>query len=257
MTGRARLPTRPAPPGTAEHLAVAALRYAIALDSPDATSLAGRLYRYHSAPISPDARRRWPSRAAVADFLGAADHDAAATRYVPDEHWHRWRPASRSRQPRSALHFKLYVSPKVSHLPETLRAVLDELPSSGAFECKVGGDVYGLHRPDRLVVYFRALEDLEGAAGRLTKALHRIPAHGVPFTAALGTGPLLSWGVDPPRRIRGTKNDSWRGWITKRVAASLIAARGRDPLARAVADLERLGVDTRTWTPPLAAWSKA
>ncbi len=139
-----------------------------------------------------------------------------------------------------------------------LREVIARLPDVGALECKVGRDLQGLLRPDKLIVYFRTLGALQVATTRWTRDLAGMTVQGVPFTANIGGNGLLSWGMDPPglRGGRSTRNSplSWREWVTGRLADALVAARRSPettlPRSRFALDCVALeGVDTRTWTP--------
>ena len=126
----------------------------------------------------------------------------------------------------------------------------------GARALKIGGDIYGLLRPDKLVIYFETFEALAHAAQRLSGELANIPAHGVPFTAALGSSELLSWGLDGlGLDARTSLPMSWRQWVTLRVAAALAVAKRETPIDEDAVGAfvhRRLaldGVDARTWTP--------
>jgi len=251
----------PAPESRPADLSLRALRYAAALGSVDARLLASRLYGFNTLPASPDARRRWPDGAGVAAFL-RPDRYAHDRSVVPSTSgaWFIWRVRGASRPSRSEPCYKLYVSPHADRLPAALDEVVPRLADVRAFECKVGGDIHGLLRPDKLVVYFRTLAALEAAARRWARALAGMPPHGVPFTADLGGDGLLSWGLDPPGARRGLSKQgpsSWRDWITQRLAEALVAARDSIPASvpawRFALDRVALaGVDTRTWTP--APW---
>jgi hypothetical protein len=129
---------------------------------------------------------------------------------------------------------------------------------SASFSWKVGADVYGLLRPDKIVVYFERFADLQETAASLSERLKGCPAHGVPFTAQLGAAGLLSWGVDPPAeedlRLPWPQRESWRLRICNRLAAALVLAkRSQQPrISASLFALERLrleGIDPRTWTP--------
>jgi hypothetical protein len=97
-----------------------------------------------------------------------------------------------------------------------------------------------------------------------------VPAQGVPFTSEIAGDGLLSWGMDPPSSewtalAKGA--ESWRLWLTHRLARALLSARGA-----AVADtgetaeiepwrfaLERVrleGIDTDSWTPGGGLWRR-
>jgi hypothetical protein len=263
--------------GRIGELSVAALRYAQELTDLPAPLLALRLYFYGRRPVSPELRRRLPDDPAVTSHLGI---DAGGTaraaldagwRAVPsaDEprYWRTWRRRSVGRGADGAwiTPYKLYVSPAVDALAPALAAVADALahgPGVSAF--KVGADLPGICRPDKLVVYFNRLDDLQQGAAELERRLAGCPAHGVPFTAPATADGLLSWGADPPAPtgVDGEALTSWRMWVTERLAEYLVAARdgGADALEPWRFALERLrlsGIDTDTWAPPGDMWPVA
>jgi hypothetical protein len=231
------------------------------------------LYFYNRWPATPEWRRRLPTVEAVAQFLGIetggachGDLDRNWSRVslaAPMDGWLMWRarrPVPEQDSPRTM--YKLYVSPRCEALPEAFRATLDVASAMPVARFKVGKDIYGLLRPDKLVVYFRRFEEIQDAADRLRSRLAGCPAQGVPFTADLNGDGLLSWGVDPPREeqvLDWQERESWRLWVTNRLATALLA--GRAAQSRAVEPwkfaLERLsleGVDTESWTPSHTMW---
>jgi hypothetical protein len=152
--------------------------------------------------------------------------------------------------------FKLYVSPGVEHLADAFRVVTESLTAPATISFKVGRDLCGVLRPDKLVVYCACRDAIDQAAEQLRRRLEGMPAQGVPFTAAIDEDGMLSWGVDPPRRERSVpwRGSSWRHWLTDRLAAALIAARtaGTDAVEPCQFALERLrleGIDPLTWAP--------
>jgi hypothetical protein len=96
----------------------------------------------------------------------------------------------------------------------------------------------------------------------LAEALTGFPAHGVPFTAAIDASGLVSWGVDPPRSeaiVAWQERESWRLWVTNRLAAALVSARnarsdGVEPWQFAIERLRLAGVDPDSWTPTEILW---
>lgn len=160
--------------------------------------------------------------------------------------------------------YKLYVSPTLDALPRAIEAVADSLASGhGAKAFKVGADLGGLCRPDKLVVYFDRLDDLQDAAVSLEQRLGVCPAHGVPFTAAVTADGLLSWGADPP--VFGAdagRVTSWRLWVSELLAEYLESARSDNenalqPWQFALERLRLAGIDTDTWVPASGMWREA
>jgi hypothetical protein len=155
---------------------------------------------------------------------------------------------------------KLYVSPQPRNTAEAVQALVAAFatgPKPLAF--KVAATADGICRPDKVVVYFAALDALVEAASRLAPVLASVPAQGVPFTAALTTDGLLSWGIDPPARVAGGGGNrhSWRSWVTYRLAHHLVAAGGPDPVAAVTEEIRRDGVDPLVWQPEPGVWERA
>jgi hypothetical protein len=265
----------------------AALRYAEALPIDDALALSARLYGYNRRPLTPRWKRLLPDAAAVAGFLGfAAGGPAAAllarrwTALAPSPAWLSWKAQDEAggRLPTQGPMYKLYLSPYPESLADggfaNVVAALTELRVP---QFKVGADAAGLLRADKIVTYFPDFESLARAAHGLALALAGVPAQGVPFTAEIGGGGLLSWGADPPRGegLPWEGQSSWRVWLAHRLARALLAARagtgggknGKDddgkgghgvpPWRFALERLRLEGVDTDTWTPGALLWKEA
>ena len=263
----------PAGSGTIARLSHEALRYAQALAPDDCARLSARLYFYNRVPASPRWARRLASRDAVADFLGLT-HGTTSRRIAREwsalraddgaSGWLEWRARTPVAPPEHGDHstWKLYVSPTCEQLPSAFAATLDVLAAAGAHHCKVGGDLYGVLRPDKLVAYFRSFEALVDAATAVRRALDGCPAQGVPFTAALGDDGLLSWGTDPPlaaQSLAWPERESWRLWLTNRLATALLAAVAApaeelEPWQYALERLRLDHVDPETWTPDASIW---
>jgi hypothetical protein len=263
------------------HLAAlsrAALRYGQNLAMDDPLELSLRLYAYNRRPLTPAWGHLLPDAPAVERYLGIAAGGAhrkllasewAANAPVDDVAWLSWRsrrtPALSSG---AAATYKLYVSPATERLGEDFGSILAGLAAAGAPPFKVGSDASGLLRPDKIVAYFPTFERLAEAAGILAERLRGMPAQGVPFTAEIAGGGLLSWGVDPPpgeSRLLGVERESWRLWLTHCLARALLDARASlpagdgepaaiEPWRFAVERLELEGVNTNTWAPRGALW---
>lgn len=252
-----------------------ALQYAETLELNDASALSARLYNYNRVPVSPRWRELLPDQAAVVRYLGIEDDPAALRGWTRIEHganqwpWLAWQSKhaiATSRRNGSGATYKLYVSPTCNALPEAFQAVIAVLDPSTGLNFKVGNDVYGLLRPDKMVLYFHQFAELQEAAQRIMQKLERCPVHGVPFTAELAGGGLLSWGIDPPaekQTVPWLERESWRLWIANRLATALLLARssGKSDIPPWRFALERLrleGVDTQTWTPSHSlAWAES
>jgi hypothetical protein len=263
-------------PNRLSALSLAALRYGQSLAIDEAMRLSARLYFFNRQPLAPALRARYGSRSAVEEFIGLKARLGRGLRREwkeiesgagPDL-WSLWsRSDSRQRRGESGgFSWKLYISPEFESVPAILGDVIDAISEGDARRFKVGSrDLAGLLRPDKIVAYFESEESLRRAAEALATRLAGVEPHGVPFTCELAGAGLLSWGIDPPADATGLpwqERESWRLWLTNRLAASLLAARaqpesGVKPWRFALARLEQAGVDTATWTPGDGFWSEA
>jgi len=262
----------PPPSGPLGRLSLEALQYAMVLGTVQPLVLAQALYRYNTLPASPQWRRRLPDARAVARLLDAGRLQgkrrgrSAWTRWVSADKgpvWEVWERRRAVLPPPGAPTYKLYVTPPVAAIAEARAAVLALAGTPGApFALKLGGDLLTLLRSEKLVAYYTTLAELREGAARLRSALAGLPGQGVPFTAELGAGRLLSWGADPgdlaepPGPLRQT---SWRRWITARLATALATALAADsPVPAWQYALDRVsldGVDPLGWTPPAWFWN--
>jgi hypothetical protein len=264
--------------GRIAELSTAALRYGQALAALPVVVLAGRLYSYGQRPVSPALKRRMPDVRAVDEFAGIAPdgpvgRTLGAAGWVERRQdagggvapWRFWAPGTGRRERRngqSGAMYKLYVSPTLDGMPETVAAVAGSLATSpGVRGFKVARDVIGLCRTDKIVGYFDRLEDLRHGASRIVEELAGTSAQGVPFSAAITLDGLVSWGVDPPSD--GAARTSWRAWVVERLAEYLRAGgQGEDagevePWQFALERLRLAGVDTDTWVPASGIWHDA
>ncbi|HEY6252691.1 MAG TPA: hypothetical protein VI685_22265 [Candidatus Angelobacter sp.] len=251
-----------------------ALQYAETLAVTEASLLSHRLYSYNRLPASPRWRQLLPDKDAVERHLGV--DEGAAGRLLsrnwtripssPQQPWLAWQSHRAPAITEPGPTYKLYVSPACSELPEAFQAIAAVAATSPFHHFKVGSDVYGLLRPDKMVLYFHHLADLQETGERIMQELSECPAHGVPFTAELAGNGLLSWGIDPPAEkhtVPWLERESWRLWIANRLAAALIVARnsGNTDIPPWRFALERLrleGVETQTWTPSRTlAWAES
>ena len=264
----------PEPATKTVRLSQMALQHAQALEIEDAPSMSGRLYFYGRFATSPGWLARYPTRELIERFLhiergGTLERKMRrAWRAVdlepPNDGWFLWS----SRQPpggKRADCYKLYVSPLPEAVPVAFSAAAGVAEEVGAVALKVGNDAPSLLRPDKIVLYFPDLDRVFAAAARLAQELAGCPGHGVPFTAELaGCDGLLSFGIDPPRAehaLTWQERESWRLWLTNRLAVALIAARrdggSLEPWQYALARLELDGIDPSTWVPPADLWDEA
>lgn len=235
------LPAVPERPERVAGLSAAGLRYGEALlrtGLEEPRRLAERLYAFNRLPErdgrAADAYSPWPG------WQG------------PEEtpHWRIWRSVRRPPHSGSAP-YKLYVSPLPGHLGPASSEISAALRRHQATEFKIGSPL----RPDKLVAYFPGFEPLAAAARDLEGRLAGLPAHGVPFTAAIDRSGLLSWGFDPPLSEQSALwqgRESWRFWICNRLARALLDAHregSAEPSRFALLRLGLEGIETATWTP--------
>lgn len=255
-------------PGGLARLSHDALRYGAALDIANAVELSVRLYSYNRWPLSPSWRKRFPSAESVKTHWGLDRFGRlGGSRFDPvvppasEQSWITWRSSkAMAREAQRHALYKMYVSPHPEHARSALAETAAAMAAVDAPCFKVGGDLPGLLRPDKLVCYFSEFEQLKAAAALLADATEGMPAHGVPFTGELAGSGLISWGVDPSpdsQAFGWLGRQSWRLWITNHLAAGLLAARaqpGTDvPAWRFALDRLRLeGVDCNTWSPRAA-----
>ncbi|PYQ55044.1 MAG: hypothetical protein DMF53_28660 [Acidobacteria bacterium] len=255
--------------GRLAELSLAALRYGQALAIDDPLRLSFRLYGYNRRPLTPRWRQLLPGPEAVQAHLGIGPGgahrkllDRTWRPSSPSEAWLSWR--SRAAEPAAdpgGVTWKLYVSPAPEALAEGFGAILEALAAARAGQFKIGSGAAGLLRPDKIVAYFPTFERLEGAARAVESRLAGVAAQGVPFTSEIAGDGLLSWGMDPPVTERDPwgGRESWRLWLTHRLARALIAARGAgeevEPWRYAVERLCLEGIDPSSWTPAASQWS--
>jgi hypothetical protein len=232
-----------------ESISTAALHYAQELRLKDELQLSRRLYTYNCVPITHFWRKRFPDHDAVIQFLsnnGTEEHPELSL--SQNRGWLTWQARnwqSQEDQPR----YKLYLSPQIVALQECWARAFPIFTASNAVGLKIGADAHGLLRPDKIVAHFESQEALMITANQLREELAGFPCQGVPFAATLDKSGLLSWGVDLP----STNHESWRSWITHRLAVSIIAASGVvlpvEPWQYAMGRLQLQGVNTMDWTP--------
>jgi hypothetical protein len=214
--------------------------------------------------VTPTLRRRLPDRAAFVEFLGLGADGAA--RHAIDRFWSPVNDAAwvafASRQPRrrrAQQPCKLYLGLALEELPDCLPPLVMELGRSEATQFKIGAELGGLLRPDKLVSYFPDKEALRTAAQALLPIVADRTVHAVPFSAEIAAAGALSWGIDPETAWFGNRA-SWRQWICEKLAAALVTSRHSDvrdlePWQFALERLRLEGVDTETFMPT-GNWSE-
>lgn len=240
-------------------LSMDALAFAARLNSDDIALVARRLYAYNTAPITRALTRRYAGRGDVAASLGIHPRaawrrrlagtfreDVGSARRGP---WRLW--VNRSND-RPVLRHKIYVSPVPSAVPDVLAVVASACSDLGVPAFKVGADLSGILRPDKMVVYVADRESLAVVGAELRHKLDGAETQGVPFTSQIGETGLLSWAVDPIRGPKGAPGVvwSWRTAVAWRLADAITSSQSAEASGRIDAALARLradGIDPVAW----------
>lgn len=256
-----------------------ALLHAQDLETADPQALMMALYLYNRVPITPFWSARFPDGDAVLAYLGADRGSLRALLeqdWVPSRNetgWLRWSSQAALPRDESEGMYKLYISPRPERIRDVFAVTVRVLSGLAGTQLKIGDDVSGLLRPDKLVAHFPARAHLDHAADELRRELAGCDAQGVPFTAGLDESGLLSWGVDPPDHehvLRWTLRESWRVWLARHLGAAIAVAKttapagalaalpagGIEPWLFAMDRARRHGVDIETWTPSATLWSR-
>jgi hypothetical protein len=248
-------------------LSNAALRHVQGLELGDRRAIANRLYMYNRVPLTPHWANVLGDARDVLRFLGCEDGPTARRlghAWMPPnlEHgWIGWNSAHTEGSAQTARTGKLYVSPLCAELPELFRTLVEVLDGLGAPPFKIGIDAVGLLRPDKLVIYFQDVSEMQRCADALVRALRGARVQGVPFTAAASSSGLVSWGIDPPHHPSSPdRATSWRTWIAGQLAGFLTASRAAsatdvEPWQFARERIRVLGVDPDTWCSRATLWS--
>jgi len=258
-------PSAPDNEGRLAKLSLEAVRFAHLLPIQDPLRLSAQMYFYNREPVTPSWKRRIHDRASHAEFLGIGRGGPCFE--TLERHWDEspsfgWRAWSSKRKQsrRTRPAFKLYFSPTLESIPGSLPTVLRAFAEHGVAHFKIGDDLPGLTRPDKIVAYFDSFEDVQRVGCLIAESVTDARVQGVPFTADLLGDGLLSWGMDPQGQgpaLEWLQGESWRLWITNRLAVTLLLARSSpaleaDPWRFALDRLRLEGVDSETWTPTTA-----
>lgn len=243
-------------------LSLTAVHYGQRLMIRDVETLSRRLYSFGTLPCSGRWNALSDATGEVAGILGLG-RGGPATRVLTAEYvsmtlpnWLSWSHDDVSAADLSQLRFKLYVSPRPDELVRCFPRLVKVLADHRVRSFKVGRGIFGVLRPDKLVAYFDDYKHLQRVAGALADELHGCRPQGVPFTASASADGLISWGIDPSadeRLLSSRPEESWRYWITNRLASALVHAQSAtqcvEPWEFALDRLSLEGIDTVTWLP--------
>jgi hypothetical protein len=237
---------------------MAGLQHAQELGAASVEAVAARLYSWNRLPTSAWCRVAWQADVLQAEASAAAGREwVLAASGPPSGAWWVWRPRAGSLNTAGSV-WKLYISPQPNQLGEAVRRAFAACAGLPVISLKYGGDAQGMLRPDKLVVHFETREAVHAASERLSPMLADCPVHGVPFSAELACDGLLSYGCDPPPGSPASHSgQSWRAWITRRLAEPLAYPTefGPEPWRAALAHVARAGVDPVTWAPAADIWT--
>lgn len=252
-----------------------AIRFVASASSLGGSELTAALYQANRQPSTPQWERLITDRESVLRYIGlptaSSARHSAATQWEIDRHadttpaWIYFirRNSSGANVGQHDASYKLYVSPAFADLPYVFTTVLDVATRAQVKHMKLGSDLSGLLRPDKLVLYFADLTTLTSVADSIARRCTSARAHGVPFTAPIDDAGLLSWGADPPdsaQLLSWQPRDSWRSWLAQRLASALAECRNNDRevnMAYALERLHRDGVDADRWVPTSTLWAAA
>jgi hypothetical protein len=254
-------------------ISLEALRFGQVLPINDPLLLSAQLYFYNRVPVTPRWHRRIGDEAALSRFLGidagplaqrlrSEWKESAPSPEMPS--WRKWSLRNATHRGCSETYcYKIYLSPAFEAIPDVLPTTVDVLTENGVPHFKVGADLAGICRADKIVAYLDSFEQVDEVSRMLDTRLADVPVQGVPFTADLRRDGLISWGMDPRQSpvVKRQERRSWRSWITDRLASALIHARDAarpqvQPWRFAMERLRLEGIDTDTWTPLMSDWQR-
>jgi hypothetical protein len=254
--------------GRIARLSLEAVKFGQRLTTDDPIRLSAHMYFYNRAPVTPAWQRGIGDAESITHFLGIngggpcarllEQHWSKSTPRPDTQGWNIWslKKSKSSQWRHNGYDFKIYVSPALAAMPEVVPVVAEVFTEAEVERFKIGAELPGLTRPDKIVAYLATFEHVEEVGRMLSDRLKDIPVHGVPFTADLSDNGLLSWGMDPHEKtlLEWQESASWRLWITHRLAQALLVARSStesdiEPWRFALERLRLEGIDTDTWTP--------
>ena len=231
------------------------------------------LYNFNRLPLSRRWKRRLPDEVALARYLDLWDDgvwpgmpkevrprpirkDNKGEPNIFDLYWRAWRFKKKvSSKDKSS--YKVYFSPLPQDLPDVFRMVRDAAAQSFAHSMKIGRNLSGILRADKLIVYFSEYPPALDFACKMSKTLTSFHYQGTPFSFQVNPdNPLVSMGVDPPRKFGDLF--SWRLYITNKLSLAMQGARrtkAKNPINYIHTYMRMIGVDSYNWRPLSDDWS--
>ncbi|MEQ1905970.1 MAG: hypothetical protein ABL888_17405 [Pirellulaceae bacterium] len=248
-------------------ISLAAIQLGQRLFSDEPMRVSAFMYFYNRNPVTPRLQRALHTDTAYEQFLGLERGGACAQvlqdnwEFTPlgptQTGWRSWTAKKKKRLSRGTkAGFKLYFSPTCESLPACLPTFIRTLTELAVPYFKIGADLPGLCRPDKIVAYFNSFDHVQEVGRAVAEAVGDVTVQGVPFSADLFGNGLLSWGIDPKEMpaLEGQEVASWRLWITNHIARSVLQCKGdqhatMEPWQYSLDRLRLEGIDTETWTP--------
>lgn len=255
-------------------LSIRAIELAYSSAETDPRRLAAMLYFYNRIPVSRKWKERIPDSLALLRYLGihANGRWPGSRRILPVRmkfdhsktaeyaYWTFWTIRGGRSDASKGGQIKLYISPLCEDLSAVVQQLAQYLDGSGAYALKVGRHVPALLRPDKLMVYFRDVDDALRFGHQFLLRTCLLRAQGVPFTFPVGSTGLVSMGFDPPETARWSyrkEGGSWRLWVTGCVAETILRvrkSRSPDPMNSIYAELLARKIDPHLWKPLDGTW---
>ena len=251
------------------NLSVNALKYGQNLNLYNPIELSKRLYFYNRIPVSSIWKKELSTKEKVASYLGINVNGSSRTLLneywkmteIPsNQGWFFFYANNQRKTQNSLTTYKLYINPHPKYIGKVFFDIIRIFTKNNISIFKVGNNIHGILRPDKMVAYFSSFNDLEFVSRQLNDVLGELPTHAVPFTALLDKQGLLSWGMDPPHnsKLLSWEGPSWRRWLTNRLASSLIQASNTscnvEPWEFALQRIKLDGVHPLSWIPDPTVW---
>lgn len=180
-----------------------------------------KLYSYGMMPTSYSLKNRLMCPDKLIDWLGSEKIDSFSDYYdfspisKENKHWFYWQRKNTDRN--VDLSYKLYVSPVPEQLPSVFKKVAETSIKLSSPIFKLGHTSSGIHRPDKMVMYFKNFGELNSFAQNLSPLIDNYKSQGVPFTYSITPNGMLSYGIEP----EDDDGVSFRIFISKLIAKTL------------------------------------